>query len=198
MTSLVKLKTYKPWIIWSLWRNELDTYIRREVPVLERDEAKILTPEELSQGQEDHCWFNHESPCTTSVFPKYTKINVWFLDQAIWREEHKSKCDFEKTIEKCESPKCRIKENIWSGKTRSEECRSGDSHLEWPPRIMGFIHARNVWLLSVDSRKRTHKKKKLEKRRWEQLKIKLLPSKEDPSSDEEYEDLNSWRTSYPS
>ena len=26
----------------------------------------------------------------------------------------------------------------------SEEWRSGDSHLEWPPRIMGFIHSRNV------------------------------------------------------
>ena len=38
---------------------------------------------------------------------------------------------------------------------------------------------------------RTHKKKKLKKRRWEQLKIKLLPSKEDPSINEEYEDLNS-------
>ena len=25
-----------------------------------------------------------------------------------------------------------------------EVCRSGDSDLEWPPRIMGFIHARNV------------------------------------------------------
>ena len=35
---------------------------------------------------------------------------------------------------------------------------------------------------------RTHKKKKLEKRRWEQLKIKLLPSKEDLSSNEEYEE----------
>ena len=32
----------------------------------------------------------------------------------------------------------------WSSKRRSEEWRSGDSHLEWPPRIMGFIHARNV------------------------------------------------------
>ena len=35
--------------------NELDTYISREVPVPEGDEAKILTPEELGQGQEDHC-----------------------------------------------------------------------------------------------------------------------------------------------
>ena len=26
----------------------------------------------------------------------------------------------------------------------SEECRSGDGHLEWTPRIMGFIHVRNV------------------------------------------------------
>ena len=35
--------------------NELDTYISREVPVPEGDEAKILTQEELGQGQEDHC-----------------------------------------------------------------------------------------------------------------------------------------------
>ena len=35
--------------------NELDTYMRREVPVSEGDEAKILTLEELGQGQEDHC-----------------------------------------------------------------------------------------------------------------------------------------------
>ena len=33
--------------------NELDTYISREVPVLEGDEAKILTQKELGQGQED-------------------------------------------------------------------------------------------------------------------------------------------------
>ena len=63
--------------------NELDTYIRREVPVPEGDEAQSLTQEELDQGQEDHCWFNHRSTCTTSVFPKDTK-DVWFLDQAIW------------------------------------------------------------------------------------------------------------------
>ena len=36
--------------------NELDTYMRREVPVPEGDEAKItVTPKELGQGQEDHC-----------------------------------------------------------------------------------------------------------------------------------------------
>ena len=34
-------------------QNELDTYTSREVQVLEGDEAKILTPEELGQGQED-------------------------------------------------------------------------------------------------------------------------------------------------
>ena len=32
-----------------------------------------------------------------------------------------------------------------SGKRRSEECSSGDVHLEWPPMIMGFIHSRNVF-----------------------------------------------------
>ena len=35
--------------------NELDTYMSREVPVPEGDEVKSLTPEELGQGQEDHC-----------------------------------------------------------------------------------------------------------------------------------------------
>ena len=34
--------------------NELDTYMSREVPVLEGDEAKSLTQEELGQGQEYH------------------------------------------------------------------------------------------------------------------------------------------------
>ena len=64
--------------------NELDTYMSREVLVLEGDEAQSLTQEELDQGQEDHCWFNHESTYTTSVFPKDTEY-VWFLDQDIWR-----------------------------------------------------------------------------------------------------------------
>ena len=35
--------------------NELDTYMSREVLVPEGDEARILTQEELGQGQEDHC-----------------------------------------------------------------------------------------------------------------------------------------------
>ena len=53
--------------------NELDTYISWEVPVPEGDEAKILTRKELGQGQEDHCWFNQGSNCTTISFPKDTK-----------------------------------------------------------------------------------------------------------------------------
>ena len=69
-----------------------------------------------------------------------------------------------------------------------EVCRSGDSHLEWPPRIMGFIHAKNVCQKEVIAFISTHKKRR---RRWEQLKIKLSPFKEDPSGDEEYEELNS-------
>ena len=35
--------------------NELDTYMSREVPVLEGDEPQRLTQEELDQGQKDHC-----------------------------------------------------------------------------------------------------------------------------------------------
>ena len=64
--------------------NELDTYMSREVPVLEGDEPQSLIQEELDQGQEHHYWFNHGSTCTTSVFPKDTE-DVWFLNEAIWR-----------------------------------------------------------------------------------------------------------------
>ena len=39
----------------------MDTYKSRDVQVLEGDEARRLTQEELGQGQEDHCWFSHES-----------------------------------------------------------------------------------------------------------------------------------------
>ena len=83
--------------------NELDTYMSREVPVREGDEARILTQEELGQGQEDHCWFSHESTCTTSFFLKDTK-DVWFLDQDIWREEHTSEDELKKLVEECEDP----------------------------------------------------------------------------------------------
>ena len=34
--------------------NESDTYISREAPISEGDEAKSVTQEELGQGQEDH------------------------------------------------------------------------------------------------------------------------------------------------
>ena len=131
--------------------NELDTHMIGGVPVLEGDESKSLTPEELGQGQEGHYWFNHGSPCTTSVFPKDTE-DGWFLDQAIWREEHKSEYDLKKLVEECEDPECKDHtvvlykglSNQISNWSRSEECRSGDSHLEWPPRIMVFIHAIDV------------------------------------------------------
>ena len=64
---------------------------------------------------------------------------------------------------------------------------------------MGFIHLRNVFQKEVITFSRlweehTQEEARLiirEKRRWEQLKIKLSRSKEDPSSDEEYEELNS-------
>ena len=78
--------------------NKLDMHMSGKVPVPEGDEAQSLTQEELGQGQEDHCWFNHRPNCTTSVFPKNTE-DVWFLEQAIWREEHKSEDGFEKIVE---------------------------------------------------------------------------------------------------
>ena len=78
---------------------ELDIYMSREVPLPKGDEAPSLTSEELGHGQEDHCWFSHESNCTTSAFPKDTKRDVWFLEQYIWRKENTSEYDLKKQIE---------------------------------------------------------------------------------------------------
>ena len=90
-----------------------------------------------------------------------------------------------------------IKEQIESGKRRSEECRSGDSHLKWSPWIIEFIHSRNVCQKEVITFNRLWEEEeeahliRREEERWEQLKIKLSPFKEDPSSDEEYEEVKS-------
>ena len=54
MINLVKLKNAKHGSIDLSEGNELDTYMSREVPVPEGDEAQSLTQEELGQGQEDH------------------------------------------------------------------------------------------------------------------------------------------------
>ena len=63
-----------------------------------------------------------------------------------------------------------------------QECApEGSDYLE---QTLGRVHTR--WSSAHNKRKR----------RWGQLKIKLSRFKEDPSSNEEYEELNSWRTSY--
>ena len=61
---------------------------------------------------------------------------------------------------------------------------------------MGFIHAKNVCQKEVITFNRLWEVEEArlirrEEERWKQLKIKLSPFKEDPSSDEEYEELNS-------
>ena len=128
--------------------NELDTYMSREVPVPEGDEAKSLTQEELGQDQEDHCWFNHGSHCTISVFPKDTE-DVWFLDQAIWREEHKSEYDFEKTV----------KEEVENAEVVIATLNGLQG--SWDSFMRGMC-AKRKWLLSAESGKSTHNKKKLD------------------------------------
>ena len=50
-----KFRTWKYNISLVLEENELDTYINGEVLVPKGEEDKILTREELGQGQEDHC-----------------------------------------------------------------------------------------------------------------------------------------------
>ena len=55
LDEVEKFQAWKYRISLLLERNELDTYISREVLVPEGDEAKSLTQEEIGQGQEDHC-----------------------------------------------------------------------------------------------------------------------------------------------
>ena len=166
----------------------MNTYISREGPVLEGDDAKILTQEELGQGQEDHCWFNHRSTCTTSVFPKNTERDVLFLDQDIWREEHKSEYDFEKTIENAETIQSyftrvsQIKEQL---EELDEEVENANIMITTLSRLPGSwdsfmwgMCARRKWLLSIDSRKKTprrrrslnHKKRREDGSNWRSLK----------------------------
>ena len=125
--------------------NDLDTYISREVPVPKGYEAKCLTPEELGRGQEDHCWFSHGSPYTTSVFPKDTEGDVLFLDQAIWRKEHASEDDPKKQIEE-------VKEEV---KNAEVVIATLNGLLGPSDSFMGGMCARRKWLLSADSGKIT-------------------------------------------
>ena len=60
ITRLVRMTTSKheAWkyrISLFLEGNGLDTYIGREAPIPEGDEAKSLTQEEIGKGREDHC-----------------------------------------------------------------------------------------------------------------------------------------------
>ena len=68
-----------------LEENELDTYISGEVPIPEGDEAKALHKKKLVKAKRIIV-----DSIKTSVFPKDTSIDVWFLDQVIWREEYRS------------------------------------------------------------------------------------------------------------
>ena len=67
--------------------------------------------------------------------------------QAIWREEQKSEYDLmwrSRMQRPCSHKSLSNKRTTWSGKRKGEECRSGDGHFEWPPKIVGFIHSRNI------------------------------------------------------
>ena len=98
----------------------MDTYISREILVPEGDEDKILTQEELGQGQEDHGWFSHGSTYTTSVFLKNTK-DVWFLDQAIWREEHTSEDDLKKQLKNVKIQNVETMQSYFTGVSQIKE-----------------------------------------------------------------------------
>ena len=79
-----KFRAWKYRISLVLKENELDSYINEEVPVLEGDEAKALHKNNLVKAKRIIV-----DSIKTSVFHKDTKRDVWFFNQAIWREEYK-------------------------------------------------------------------------------------------------------------
>ena len=53
--KLGEVEKFQAWKYLISLKKMNDTYMSREVPVLEGDEPQSLTQEELDQGQEDHC-----------------------------------------------------------------------------------------------------------------------------------------------
>ena len=87
--------------------NELDTYISREVPVPEGDEAKALLKKNLVKAKkiiadsiEDHL-----IPQVSSL--KTPKYMFDYLTNLFEGKKHKSKDDFEKIVVECEDIECR-------------------------------------------------------------------------------------------
>ena len=99
---------------------------------------------------------------------------LWFLDQYIWREEHKSKDDFEKPIEEWKDPECRDhtvilykclsnQRTTWRVDEEVENAEIVITTLNGVPRswdsfIQGMCAIRK-WLPSTNSGKSEHKKK---------------------------------------
>ena len=85
----------------------MDTYISREVPVPERDEAKALHKKNFVKAKNiivDS--INDHLILQVSSLKRHKKY-VLFLDQDIRSKEHKLEDDFEKPVEECKNPKCR-------------------------------------------------------------------------------------------
>ena len=76
------------------------------------------------------------------LFEGKNKIKIWPKETSwrMWRSRMQRPCSHKSLSNQ---------RTTWSGKRKSEECKSGDGHLEWPPRIMEFIHSRNVFQREV-------------------------------------------------
>ena len=127
--------------------NGLDTYISRENLVVEGDEDKALHKKNLVKAKKI---------IVDSIMDHLIPQMSWLKTLKEMFDLRKSEDEFDKTVEECEDLECRDhtvilckglsnQRTTWSSRRRSGECRSCDSHLEWPPRIIGIIHARNVW-----------------------------------------------------
>ena len=134
--------------------NELDTHISREVPVPEGDEAKALLKKNLVKAKkiiadsiEDHLIPQVSSLKTPKeMFDSLTKLfegkninrNMNLRNQ--WKNV---KIQNAETIQSYFTRVSQIKEQIEA--VEEEVVNAEANHLEWTPRIMGFIHSMNVF-----------------------------------------------------
>ena len=148
---------------------------------------------------------------------------MWCFDKYVQRKEHQLEDDIKELVEECEDIELRYyivllykcfsnQGTNWSSWIKCRRRRYCDDYLEWPPKIMGLIHLRNLCKKEFDLshltpiRMHTRRSSNQNKRRedgsnWRSSSHSKKKEKIPQQMRNMYfnlEGFNSWRTSYPS
>ena len=86
---------------------------------------------------------------------------MWCFDKDDRRKEHQLEDDIEEPTKECEDTElrdyivllqksCSNQGTTWSSWRECRRRRDCDDYLEWPPKIMGFIHSRDMCKKEID------------------------------------------------